>query len=56
MLLAALALLAGCAELHVSTVSPNDPAYNETGAPGAANFVPGNGPRPYRPLGPAGPD
>jgi hypothetical protein len=49
-----LALLAGCAT--VQAISPNDPAYNDSGAPGSATVPFGNGPRPYRPLGPEGPD
>ena len=51
--LAALALLGACSDLHVSTVSPNDPAYNDTGAPGSPQF-PISGPRPYKPLGSVG--
>jgi hypothetical protein len=42
-------LLAGCA--NVQTISPNDPAYNYSGAPRAGQEQYSNGPRPYKPLG-----
>lgn len=44
-----LAGIVGCADER--TISPNDPAYNASGAPGNLTGVFSTGPRPYEPLG-----
>ncbi len=46
----ALALLAGCSGATV--ISPNDPEYYATGAPGTPTLHYAPGERPYKPLGP----